>query len=60
MSRRNYIAVRRGNGAPLAIAEVTRDSVTVQGWVHRETFTRAAFAEVFKVKRIRTEVSDER
>lgn len=51
--KRPYIAVRRDNGAPLAVAEVTRDSVTVQGWTHRQTFTRASFRELFKVKRVR-------
>ncbi len=50
--KRAPIAVRRGNGAPMAIAHADSESVTVQGWTHRETFSRESFREVFTVKRV--------
>jgi hypothetical protein len=56
MILRKYIAIRRDNGAPLAITEVSREHVSVQGWTHHQTFTRRAFHEVFRVKRINREV----
>ena len=53
MKLRQYIAVSRFNGCHMAVAEVTPETVTVQGWVHRETMSRASFAERYKIKRIR-------
>lgn len=44
------IAKRKNNGARVLIEGASDNTVTIQGWVHREVLERADFDEAYEVQ----------